>query len=57
MPFRIVATTEEDRALLEEVKTVAWRRRQQIAVVVRQAFLALVEEDARRAGKQVSNAG
>jgi hypothetical protein len=51
MAFRITPTTAEDRALMDEVKDMAWRRREEIQVVVRRALRAELKADARQSAK------
>lgn len=40
MAYRITATTEKDKALLEDIRTLAWTQRMDVSQVMREAFLA-----------------
>lgn len=37
--YRITATTERDRKLLDEIRDLAWRQRTEVSQVMREAFL------------------
>lgn len=42
MAYRITPTTEADRALMNQIREVAWRERKEVSEVMREAFTARV---------------
>lgn len=38
MAFRITATTDEDQALLDQIRELAWTERKHVSQVIREAF-------------------
>lgn len=52
MAYRITATTDADRELLDRIRELAWKSRQPVSEVIRQAFQVSLDLEDIDSGKR-----